>query len=250
MRRSDDTFLVVAGTIVGIIAVGLLLAGGAVLVVGYFAGTDGSFEGPAIGVSSDGYAVRTDQLSLGANPGAWFPDGGAVRTRITAAPDTPDRPVFIGIASSEDIDRWLGEAAHSDVVAVGDDGETEVEVVSGDATPAPAADQGFWEVSAMSSGETSLIWDHRFGDWELVVANEDGSAEVVATARGEVRLRLASQVGWTMVASSGVIGLVAAILLSTAFRHRRRRDTPDDDVDGRPSRLPVTPGSGGDSTRA
>ncbi|MBY5161513.1 hypothetical protein [Salsipaludibacter albus] len=222
MRRSDDTFLVVVGTIVGIVAVGLMIAGVAVLLVGSLGSEDGWFEGPPVSLSTDGSAVRTERLSLGANPGPWFPDGGAVRQRVTITPSSPDEPVFVGVAQSEDVDRWLADSGYTTVLGVDGDGRTEVEVVEGARSPAPPGDQDFWEVSASGTSPTAIIWDTRFGTWELVVANADGSADVAVAAEGQVRLRLAGQVGWTMVAAAVVVGLVALVMLLTAFRHRRR----------------------------
>lgn len=227
MRRSDDTFLVVVGTIVAIVAVGLLIAGAAVLLVGSFGSEDGWFEGPPVSLSSDGSAVRTERISLGADPGPWFPDGGAVTQRVTITPSSPDVPVFVGVAQSEDVDRWLSGSGQTTVLAVDGDGRTEVEIVAGDASPAPPGEQTFWAVSASGTSPTAIIWDVRFGTWELVVANADGSAGVAVAAEGQVRLRLAGQVGWTMVAAAAVVGLVALVLLLTAYRHRRHEDDPD-----------------------
>lgn len=244
MRRSDDTFLVVAGTIVGILAAGLFLAGVAVLLVGTFGTQDGYFRGETVSLTSDGHAVRTEQLALGADPGAWFPDGGAVRTRIVVTPDEPEVSLFTGIAHSDDLDGWLDDVAHT-VVEVVESGDVEVDVVSGSASPTRPVDEDFWAVSSSGQGTRTIVWDHRYGDWELVVANVDGSAGLATTGEGSVRLRLATQVGLSMVAAGLVIALFALVVLWTAFRHRRRPDraAPSEE---RPDRLPV--GSGGDPT--
>jgi hypothetical protein len=136
----------------------------------------------------------------------WLSDQlGTVRIQVSGAGETP---VFVGLAASADVDRWLGGVAH-DVVR-------DVTVRPLDAAytrhpgrlvqaPAPAA-QPFWVEQASGTGAQTLSWSLTAGTWTVVVANADGTPGV------DVRAEVAAELPHLGAVALGLLALGAAAL--------------------------------------
>jgi hypothetical protein len=112
---------VVAGSLLGLIALGLVAAGVAGLVWNGTQRDDGYLTSSTIQLHGTGYAVSGDRVRIGAGDvdTAW--QGrvlGKVRIRVT--PADPNKPIFVGIAPSGDVVRYLSGVAWSRVQRIGD----------------------------------------------------------------------------------------------------------------------------------
>ena len=207
--------MLVAGIIVGFIALGLV-AGGGVLVWAHATQRDaeGFYTFDARPFGAPGYAVTSEDVNLGEKPSGWFPSGLAtVRIRATS-----DADIFVGIARRTDVARYLEGVAHSVVNEIqGSPFRVTYRQVAGDATPAPPADETFWAASVSGSGEKPLTWDLEKGEWVLVVMNTDASQGVDVRLAAGVKTGLLLPIGIGLLVFGLLVsgGAITLIVLST-----------------------------------
>lgn len=112
----------VFASIGGLIGLALLAAGIAVLAAYAFGrDDDGYFNSARQQLESASYAILTEDIDLGVDEVDWAPDGilGNIRVQVDS-----ERPVFIGIGSDGDVDRYLGDVVRDELVGFdGDDAE-------------------------------------------------------------------------------------------------------------------------------
>jgi hypothetical protein len=203
--------LVVIGSLLALLALGVLAAGAALT---WGATTqrddDGYFATDAEQLSSAGYAITSDEIDLGSDvrPRRWGSDiGDLVRVRFRATPVDPDQPVFVGIARSSDVDEYLADVAHDVVRDVDfDPFRVDYRTVTGDRDLAPPDEQDFWTVSSAGTGRQTVEWEPDEGHWTVVVANADAGRGVSADVDVGVRIRHL----WLIVAI--LLGLGALLL--------------------------------------
>jgi hypothetical protein len=202
----------VFASIGGLIALALLVGGIAVLAAYAFGRDDqGYFNSDRQQLESATYAITTEDIDLGADEVDWAPDGilGNLRVQVDG-----ERPLFVGIGSDDDVDRYLREVAHDELI--GFDGEdAEFDLHAGRAPRTPPGDQGFWVAESEGSGEQALTWDAEFGRWTLVVMNADAARGVDVEADVGVKLDWAiwAGLGMFVVGLLMTVGAVIVILL-------------------------------------
>jgi hypothetical protein len=98
---------------------------------------------------------------------------GEARVRATS---TSDRPIFIGIAPTSDVSRYLEGVGHGVIehLATGELSTTQ----AGGAPSSPPADAVNWAASTDGTGEQTLLWKPRSGDWSIVLMNVDAAPGV------------------------------------------------------------------------
>lgn len=210
----------VFASIGGLIGLALLVGGIAVLAAYAFGrDDDGYFHSDRQRLESATYAISTEDIDLGADEVDWAPDKilGNVRVRVDS-----ERPVFVGIGPEDDVDRYLGDVAHDELIDFEGD-EAELEAQEGGAPRTPPGDEDFWVAESEGSGEQTLTWDAEFGRWTAVVMNADA-------ARGiEVEADVGVKLGWAIWAGLGafVVGLlmtVGAVIVIVLIGRRPSRD--------------------------
>jgi hypothetical protein len=209
--------LVVIGSLLALVATGPLAAGAALGGVDRFARDGGYVTSPDATFATSGRAVTTDGILLEAGGPAWaLPDRtlGTVRIRVTAA--DPGKPVFVGIASTADAERYLAGSDHARVRTI-ERGRATYSEQLGDAALTAPTEQTFWVASAAGPGRQSLAWTATTGDWTVVVANADGTpgvdvrADVAATVPALGRLAVGLLVGGFLILALGVLLVVVAV---------------------------------------
>ena len=158
----------------GLVAVLFLAAGGAALYAdgqkddGWFTTSDARF-------STDTRALATESLDMdleGFDAGL----AGQARLQVTSA---AGGPVFVGIAPTEDVERYLAGTEHATLTDLDTSPfRATTETVPGARTPADPAAQDIWSASTSGTGTQSLEWDIEEGDWSALVMNADGSPGV------------------------------------------------------------------------
>ena len=203
-----------------------LLAGGTTVAIGQAVATDsdGYFRFTLDRLDSDGVAVATTDLWLDDVEGdasPWVFDFLDVdlRLRVQGAGDSDD--IFVGIARSADVERYLDDAAYSEIVEV-DNHAPRYEQVIGDGAVEPPAEQNFWTASATGTGEQELDWQARGGRWSVVVMNADGSPGVAADVEVGARSGAVTPVAISLIVAGGIITLIAGSMIIVGARGRRR----------------------------
>src|SRR5689334_9857902 len=110
----------VAGGLVGLVALALLIGGGAMLWGNGQKDADGYVSTGTHGLHTSTYALATDNLDIDLDGAGWLlEDGRLGRVRVQAA-SRNDKPVFVGIAPTRDVARYLAGTAHSSVADIED----------------------------------------------------------------------------------------------------------------------------------
>ena len=211
----------VFASIGGLIGLALLVGGIAVLAAYAFGrDDDGYFNSDRKQLDSATYAITTEDIDLGADEVDWAPDKilGNVRVQVEG-----DKPVFVGIGPDDDVDRYLGDVAHDELIDFDGD-DPEFDLHQGRAPRTPPGEQDFWVAQSEGSGEQALTWDAEFGRWTAVVMNADAARGIDVEADAGVKL------GWAIWAGLGmfVVGLlmtVGAVVVILLIGRRASRDS-------------------------
>ena len=207
----------------GLIGLALLVGGIAVLAaVAFGRDDDGYFTSDRENLASTTFAITSDDIDLGVDEADWAPDEilGNVRIQLDSA-----EPVFAGIGSDADVNRYLSGVA-SDELTDFHDGDPEFDRHEGGPPPNPPGDEDFWVAQVEGSGEQTLDWDADFGHWTALVMNADGSRGVTVEADAGIKLDWAVWVGLGafVVGLLMSVGSVVIILLLGRRAHRTPAD--------------------------
>ena len=210
------------GAIAALAAAALLAAGGAVLWADSKKDDDGYATTKTHTFTSSGYAIASDDLDFDEDgPGTLLDEDLYGHLRLKVDPHG-DRPVFVGIARTADVERYLGATAHSVVTDVNlDPFEADYRTHGGGRPPAAPADQRFWVASAHGSGPQTVTWKVSNGGWSIVVMNADGSRGVDAGVSAGASLPILTPVGWGLAGGALLLALVAAALVAVGIRDPR-----------------------------
>jgi hypothetical protein len=209
--------LLVFGGIVVLIALAFLAGGGAGLWALGERDSSGYFTTATHELSSSSYAISSESVDVDGDVPGWFGDRFAT-ARIQA---TSAQPVFIGIAPTSDVERYLAGIQHDQITDFdADPFSATYRRVEGSAQPAPPTEQGFWRVEASGSGTQTITWPLEEGEWSAVVMNADGSRDVTVDARFGARV---SSLVWVAIAFLVIGGLILAGGATLIYFGARRR---------------------------
>ena len=214
-RSSTQTAFLVLGSMATLAGIGLGIGGGA-LVWAHTTQRDsaGYYSTSAEGLDTPSFALKSEQIDLGVDAAdyRWIP-GGRTGVRLEAT-SRGGAPVFVGIAPSADVERYLAGTAHAEVTDIEvDPFRPELRNAAGSARPSPPAQQTFWSMSASGNGTQTVNWPVQSGDFTVVVMNADASAGVavdvaVGAKTGALLPIGAGMAAVAMVAAIGGIALV------------------------------------------
>ncbi len=180
-RRRGRIAGIVGASFVGVIGIVILLAGAALIGVNSLGkDSDGYYTTGEEQLDSSGYAVTTENIDLGGIPSDFSPDDsvGKIRLRATGAGDAP---VFIGIARTADVDRYLGGVRRSELIDFGN-GEPDYRAHGGGAPRGLPQNKPFWVAKSQGAGRQAVEWDLKGGVWSVVVMNADGARGISVEA--------------------------------------------------------------------
>jgi hypothetical protein len=221
--------LIVAGALAGLLALGAFALGGAALWADDEKNDRGYLMTDNERFASGARALATDNLDVDLSGAGWLVDSGDLgRVELEVAPEG-GKPVFAGIARTEDVATYLRGVGHTRVTDV-DAFPFEASYLAepGSRRPATPAEQSFWAVSSQGSGTQTLDWRVQDGDWSVVVMNADGSRGVAADVQAGAKLPFLDELGVSALGVGGVL-LIGAIVL-TVLGARSPRRPPEGQV--------------------
>jgi hypothetical protein len=203
----------VFASIGGLIGLALLVGGVAVMAAYAFGrDDDGYFNSDRKQLQSASYAITTKDIDLGVDEADWAPDKflGNVRVQV----DGGEKPVFVGIGSDVDVDRYLDDVAHDELIDFDGD-DPRFDPHEGTALPTPPGEQDFWVAESEGSGEQALSWDAESGRWTAIVMNADAASGIDVEADAGIKLDWAIWAGLGMFVVGLLVsaGAVSVILL-------------------------------------
>jgi hypothetical protein len=212
----------VFASIGGLIGLGLLVGGVAVLAAFAFGrDDDGYFNSDRRQLESATFAITTQDIDLGVDEVDWAPDEvlGNVRVQVDG-----EQPVFVGIGPDDDVDRYLGDVAHDELIDFDGD-DPEFDAHEGRAPRTPPRDQDFWVAESEGSGEQALTWDAEFGRWTAVVMNVDAARGIDVEADAGVKLDWAIWAGLGMFVVGLLMSVGAVVVILLIGRGASRNST-------------------------
>ena len=239
-RRGRVVGFSIASAVAGLIALAFLAAGAALLYVDFKKDDAGYYTTSSERFNSNSYAIASGNVDLDLDgAGDLVDDVGLGRVRLHAQPNG-DQPVFVGIARTSQVKRYLGNTDHTVVTDIsgggpfGDDFDPQYRDEAGSRRPVAPAKSDIWAASASGSGEQTVEWKVRDGDWSIVVMNADGSRGVDTDMSAGAKLPFVGPAGWTSLGVGILATIGAAALLLVGLRG------PKDDSPA--PTAPVTPG--------
>jgi hypothetical protein len=213
----------IAASLAGLLSIGLLATGGLLLwgdshkdEQGYISTTSHRFVTDTAALATDNLDLDLDGLDTVVNRDHY----GTIRVQVD--PRT-DKPMFLGIAPTRDVDRYLDGTSHALVTDISySPFHAHYSNQPGSARPAAPASQGFWTASAHGAGRQTLTWDVKDGDWSIVVMNEDGSRNVDAGIRAGADVPWLDDLAWGATIAGIVMLLIAAGFTVVAVRTKPR----------------------------
>lgn len=176
------------------------------------------------------YAITTEPTELRLGGPRWLSLREAIGTvRVRVTPAAGAAPLFVGIAPTADLNRYLSGVGHS---VASDLGNAALRTYQGGAPPAAA--QTFWVASSVGTGMRTLTWPVRSGSWELVVMNADGSGGLDLRVEVGARMPELGMLAGSLLAA-GVALLIsgASLIVFPIVRSRPVREDPAVSAGGR-----------------
>ena len=150
------------------------------------------------------YALSTQSLDVGGITGAL--EDRLARLRITATSTDAAKPLFIGIARTEDVGRYLAKVEHDELRDIElDPFKIDYRRLGVGAPTALPATRSFWQARVSGTGTQTITWPVEKGRWSAVVMNADGSRDVTVDAQLAARLAAA----WWFVAVFVALGVLS-----------------------------------------
>ena len=204
--------LLVAGSILALVSLGLL-AGGGVLVWAHTTqrDDDGYYSTRVERFASPGYAIRSDDLDLGTDGPDWLFEQGRLATiRLNATSGDPAKELLLGIGPEDAVETYLRGVEHDVVVDVEvDPFEVEYSHQPGSRSPPTPGTQPFWATVA----NRRLEWEVKDGNWVAVVMNADASSGVAADLSVAAKSDLIIWVAIGSLAAGLLLAGLAALLI-------------------------------------
>jgi hypothetical protein len=104
--------------------------------------------------------------------------------RVRATSQTA-HPMFVGIARTSDVARYLDGTGYATIQHLASD---QLTTHQGGAPAGPPAQRSIWAASTQGNGQQTLLWKPRGGDWSIVMMNTDATPGV--SLRGDLAAKL------------------------------------------------------------
>jgi hypothetical protein len=217
------TSLTVGGIISSILAVGLIVVGGALVWADHKKDDDGYLTTSKHRFTAQTAALSTENLDVNLDGAEWLVDQDRLgKVRVKADP-AGGKPLFVGIARTRDVDSYLSGVAHTTLTDLDyAPFKASYDDHSGVARAAAPGGRRIWAASTQGTGRQTVDWEVRNGDWSVVVMNADGSPGVAADVSAGANLPVLTPLAWGTLGSGALLGALAAALLVGADRSRRR----------------------------
>jgi hypothetical protein len=208
----------VAAIAAAMVALVLVCTAGVALVTNAMRDGSGYLNWPTETFAAGGYAIATNAVDVSDAPKWVFGDAGLNAVRVKA---DSDRPLFIGIARADDVERYLHGVANDEVSYL-DYRPFRVNYTStaGGAPARRPSSERFWVKSVTGAGSLALAWKPKPGDWRAVVMNADGSRGITAALRVGVRTTLLRWVGIGLLVAGVLCAALAARLYAARSKAR------------------------------
>jgi hypothetical protein len=223
-RHGPRVGFVLAGAFTSLLALAALVVGGVSLWLDHKKDDQGYIATRTHGFDTRTAALASGNLDMNLDGAEWLVNSdhyGKLRLKVEPR---DGKPVFVGIARTSDVERYLGGVAHSTVTNVDlDPFDASYRDHAGAAHATPPASRRIWAASATGDGRQTLTWNVEDGNWSVVVMNADGSPGVHAGVSAGAKVGFLGAVGWSSLGTGVLLLAGAAGLFALSGRPRRPR---------------------------
>jgi hypothetical protein len=215
--------LIVAGALLALVGFALSMGGGALLVAhGTLRDGEGFFTTSTQRFATGGRALATKDLSIVDGGPQELVENDLATLRLRATSVDPEKSIFVGIARSRDVDRYLAGVTYDRIVNTDfDPFRVDYERRSGAQIPKIPGSQGFWAASATGPGTQTLRWDIAAGKWSVVTMNADSSPGVSVQANVGAKVKYLVGIAIGLLAGGLVLLGGGVAMLYFGARHPR-----------------------------
>ena len=218
-NRTGPILTTVSGGVAAFLAIILLAAGAALFWVSEHE-TDGNgyYTTASHTYSSPTRALTTQSLDVQDEVPDWiFSSDTFGHVRIDPRSTDSDKPVFVGIARTQDVNAYLDQVQRDEITDFDLEPFTlDKRRYAGEARPAMPAAQTFWAASSVDG--RPLEWKVREGEWSVVMMNADGSPGVSVDAAVGAQVPIIRDLAWWLTIPGIGLGLIAIVLVAFGVR--------------------------------
>ena len=169
--------------------------------------------------STASYAMTTQNMEIHAEGAANnLPHSLLGDAKITAVPNG-DAPIFVGIAPTADVQRYLRGVGHATFVGFQDQSPS-YRMTGGVSPRVPPTATDIWVAQSAGDGTQAVTWPVDTGNWTVVVMNADGSRGVSADVAAGATVPAFGWVVTGVLVAAGVGLLLAVLVIVLAARTR------------------------------
>jgi hypothetical protein len=222
--RAGAVILVVIGSLLALMTLGLLSAGGFLMWVDRnHRDASGYVTSGTRSLSAESYAIASSNIDLNFSGREWPLNQGALGTvRITATGASPSG-VFIGIAPRSAALGYLNGVAYDSVSDLRFLPYRVDYTTHGGGAPAVPSTETFWQAEAVGTGAQTLTWTVSPGQWIVVLMNADASRGIAADVSIGASAPFLFAVALALLIGGGVALLVAVLFLTLGIVMLNRR---------------------------
>jgi hypothetical protein len=222
MNKGSRIALAITGAIASLIAVALVAGGGLALWGDSLKDDDGYLRTDTERFTADTRALATDNLDVDLGDADFLADSDDLGKITVSAESRDGKPVFVGIARTSDVERYLGGVPHTTVNDIDTTPfRADYERHSGHRHPVSPEHAGIWLASSQGDDKQSIDWEVDDGDYSVVVMNADGSLGVDADVSAGANLPFLDEIGWSAIGSGAFALLLGIGLIALAARKTR-----------------------------
>jgi hypothetical protein len=222
MNKTGRIALVVTGAITALVATALVLGGGLALYGEVQKNDDGYLTSDTHRYEADTRALATGNVDLDLHDGNWVIEPGDLGKVRLEAESRDGKPLFVGIARTTDVERYLSGVPHTTVddVEAGPFESFDADYTrhAGNRHPVSPEHAGIWAASNQGAGTQTVDWKIEDGDWSVVVMNADGSLGVDADVSAGADIPFLNELGWTALGSGSFALAIGIALLVAGLR--------------------------------
>ncbi|EMD25664.1 DUF4389 domain-containing protein [Amycolatopsis azurea] len=207
---------VVVGIVLGLTSMGLLTGGATALWLDRVARDSDGYLTTAASYRTETFALASERIRFARAADDSVPALGALGDlRVTVTDDVTRKPVFIGIARSQDVQRYLAGTAYATVT---DLSSGAVVTHQGPDSPGPPETRDIWKVKSSGPGSRAASWPDEPGDWTVVVMNADGSPDVQVRSETGATVPALGWFAWSLllIGAAALAGAVALVAFAVA----------------------------------
>lgn len=175
--------------------------------------------------------LRTEQYAIvgdlrGDGPG-WLYGSTVLGNARVRATSHDGQPLFVGIARKADVMRYLRGAGYATIYSFEVSADT---THPGGAPSAAPSRESIWAASTQGTGQQTLVWTPRSGDWSVVLMNANAGANVDVRGDASAELPVLPWLAGGLLIIGGAAGFFGVRSLVRAIRrgthaHRAGADT-------------------------